>query len=235
MPLLLKQVLSHPYFWMSLFGLVSILFLVKRKYLIAMAAAFISIVFLGVSTPIGSVWLLNQSKSLYPISPEYCKLGKKRGTILLPGGVYQEGKQKYLSHWSLRRAELVKDLANEGLTESVFIPGGNQLEGEKLKQYLESDLSLMFEIGEGSQSTYGNFLEIIESLNLEKEYWLVTSFWHYPRASRIAKKMGIKICPVVTDLLQPKGVFYHRDAHWQGKIAIHELIATYYYYVLQRI
>jgi len=236
MPLLIKQIVSHPYFWMGVFFLLAIWLRNKRKKRLSITFFITAFLFLLVSTPVGSVWLLNQADAFYPEPFVNCDQNQIRDTILLPGGVYKDKNVERLSHWSIERAKLAIALEKNQLTNLVIIPGGYRDEGEKLGHYLLSkDSNTNFTIGVGSANTYENFIEIKHKLDADKEYWLVTSRWHYPRAARIANKLGINVCPMVTQPLVAKGFLYHRDAHWQGKIAIHEMLATFLYYVLGRI
>lgn len=233
--LIFKQTISHPYFWVGIFLIMSIFSYLKGKKNSMFVSMFLSVFFVTLCTPIVSFWGLESLRYLNPISDAQCSNGRAKNAILLPGGTHISGGEVLLNSWSMQRADLISSLSSRHQLIGVTIPGGYLGEGDLLREYLKQKLDIDIQVGVGSSNTAGNFEEVGDSLEEGQYYWLVTSYWHYLRSSLVASKLGIKVCPVLTQSLQPSGWFYHRDAHWNGKAFVHEYIAIVYYWLLGKV
>ncbi len=233
--LVFKQIISHPYFWMGIFLLMSFFFYLRKRRSGLWISIFISIFFALLCTPIISFWGLESLKHFTPLEDERCSNDIARDVILLPGGTHISNGEVKLNNWSMQRADLIVKLSESNAVEDVIVPGGYSGEGVLLEAYLNQKIDLNIHVGVGSSNTAGNFEEISEFLEKGKRYWLVTSYWHYMRSYLVASKQGIKVCPVLTQGFQPSIWLYHRDAHWDGKAFLHEYIAIIYYWLIGKI
>ena len=233
--LIFKQIISHPYFWMGIFLLISIFFYLKGKKTRMIISICLSVFFATLCTPIISYWGLESLKYFSPISDEQCTNSTVKDVILLPGGTHISDGDIKLNTWSMQRANLIFKLSENKALSRVIIPGGYLGEGGLLKTYLNRKLDLSIHVGMGSSNTAGNFEEISDFLVKGRQYWLVTSYWHYIRSYLVASKLGVNVCPVLTQGIEPSYWLYHRDAHWNGKAFMHEYIAIVYYWLLGKI
>jgi uncharacterized SAM-binding protein YcdF (DUF218 family) len=233
--LIIKQVISHPYFWVCIFLLLSIFGYLKGNKNKMYLSLFLSLLFASLCTPIISYWALESLSSLKPSLSAQCKNGEAKEAILLPGGAHVSNDVIKLNSLSVDRANLVFRLSKNNMLAGVILPGGYLNEGNLLASYLSSKIKSDIHIGAGSSNTAGNFEEIRDVLVEGQYYWLVTSYWHYRRASLVASKLGVKVCPVLTQGSIPDFWSYDKYAHWNGKAFIHEYLAIAYYWVLGEI
>ena len=231
----LKFIISHPAFWVIIFISISILFKLMNKKYLAVFSILLASMFVGTMTPLGSAYLLRGIVYLNPVELKICKGANIRSLILLPGGVYSKNGSIKLNSWSKRRADHAIKIIIKNSIKELIIPGGDQYEGRMLKKYIDFNNVPSILVGPGSRTTYENFIELEPYLNKQDVYLLTTSFWHYARAARVAKKLGYRVCPAPTKVIDPVGILYGKDIHWQGKAALHEIIALFYYKFANRI
>jgi len=162
--------------------------------------------------------------------------------ILLPGGLSwrREDNGEKLSDWSIERANRVVELSKESALDQVVLPGGlgrgNNSEAGLLKRYLQKKINVQAYVVAGSSTnTYENLKTLIPILNDQASYYLVTSYWHMPRAKRVASKLSIMVCPVMTRIEMSWNLVPSFEAHWHSKAAIHEWLGLAWYWIKGKI
>ena len=240
-----KELVQMPIFWLVisvcmvciclLFGTVkqSVLFLLVTLFW------FLSITPIGASMWLGSLILIDGTNS-------DCNKKYINALIILPGGLSwrpNDGEDK-LSDWSIDRAERAIELLNGNIVTQVILPGGigkgAYTEAELLKRYIESEVNditsdITFDISGSSFNTYENLDTIRAILKEETHYYLVTSYWHMPRAKRVAEKLSIKVCPIVTEFEIKWSLIPSFEAHWHSKAAMHEWLGLVWYRIKEKI
>lgn len=225
----------HPIAWI-IYGLL-IVFLVSRiksKKLTAISAVFF-ILFVSSMTPTGSSFWIESIPYLTATHRYECGEIQDQKAILLPGGfVYMSG-QRRMTQWSENRVIAMAEAVKQGRIGEIIIPGGywagKKLEGERLKEELQTRIgtALSTYVGSGSTSTNGNFSELKAMVDGESEYVLYTSNWHAFRAIRIAKKHGIQACFVPIKSIKEVDSFV--SSSWRLKAAVREYMAIVWYWL----
>ncbi len=192
---------------------------------------------LGASLWLGSLTMLNARVN------ESCSVNKNlTSVILLPGGLSwrPEDSDEKLSSWSIERADRVVELSKESVFDQVMLPGGLgagiNSEAELLKIYLKNKIDIKkYVIAGKSNNTFENLETLMPLLNNQHPYYLVTSYWHMPRAKGVADKMSLIICPVVTMRKINWSLIPGLEAHWHTKAAIHEWLGLVWYRIKGKI
>ena len=192
---------------------------------------------LGASLWLGSLAILNSRDD------EDCSKNESlTSVILLPGGLSwrPEDAGEKLSNWSIERAARVVELSKESVLEQIILPGGLgagiNSEAELLKKYLQKKIDIKkYVIAEKSNSTFENLETLMSVLNKQHTYYLVTSYWHMPRAKGVADKLSLIICPIMTTNEINWSLMPSLEAHWHTKAAIHEWLGLAWYKIKGKI
>lgn len=195
----------------------------------------LSITPLGSSLFLGSLGLINNRADV-------CVRKDVNSLILMPGGLSWrptiDGGQ--LSDWSITRADRALEILRVKHNTQVILPGGlgrgQYSEAELLKKYIQSKLDISnVLIGKKSKNTFENLETLMPMISKDKPYFLVTSYWHMPRAKSVADKLSIITCPVVTKIEIDWSLIPSYEAHWHSKAALHEWIGLVWYKVKGKI
>jgi uncharacterized SAM-binding protein YcdF (DUF218 family) len=192
---------------------------------------------LGASLWLGSLTMMNES-----VAGSCLKNENSNSVILLPGGLSwrPEDKGEKLSDWSIKRANRVVELSKESVLEQVILPGGlgsgSNSEAELLKKYLQNRIDIKkYLIAEKSNNTFENLETLMSLLNNQRPYYLVTSYWHMPRAKGVADKLSLITCPIITMNQINWSLMPSLEAHWHSKAAMHEWLGLAWYRIKGKI
>lgn len=235
----LRFLVEYPFTWVVLALLLSILFywLKKETYGFILSAITVSMAFS--ITPTGTKWWLNSIPRVLVPDRQYCQESAIDEAILLPGGVVFVGETISLTNWSKHRLAVTKQLIESSQIEKLIIPGGSRfqgkLEGHYINDRLRSDINkfINVEVGTGSHSTYGNFIELESFVDKDRIYSLITSEWHAYRSVEVAKKLGFKVCPIAIPNVHEKQKL--KEYPWKFKAAVREYLAVAFYQIQGRI
>lgn len=236
-----KELIQMPVFWLIISVCIVSICLLFFTFKQSVLFLFITLFWFLSITPIGaSVWL--GSLMLIDSTNNNCNEQDISTLIILPGGLSwrpNDGEDK-LSDWSIDRAERAIKLLEDNKVTQVILPGGigkgAYTEAELLKIYIESEVNdITFDISGSSFNTYENLETIRAILKEETHYYLVTSYWHMPRAKRVAEKLSIKVCPIVTEFDMKWSLIPSFEAHWHSKAAMHEWLGLAWYRIKEKI
>ena len=236
-----KELVQMPIFWLVISVCMVCICLLFGTVKQSVLFLFVTFFWYLSITPIGaSVWL--GSLMLIDATNNDCNEKDISALIILPGGLSwrpSDGEDK-LSAWSIDRAERAIELLEDNVVTQVILPGGigkgAYTEAELMKRYIESEvIGINFDISGSSFSTYENLETIRPILKEETHYYLVTSYWHMPRAKRVAEKLSIKVCPIVTGFEMKWSLIPSFEAHWHSKTAMHEWIGLVWYSLKEKI
>ncbi|MBL4796362.1 MAG: YdcF family protein [Oleispira sp.] len=236
-----KELVQMPIFWLVISVCMLFIYLlfgtVKQSALFLFVTFFwyLSITPLGTSMWLGSLILIDGTNN-------DCIKKDINALIILPGGLSwrpNDGEDK-LSDWSIDRAKRALELLKDNNVTQVILPGGigkgAYTEAELLKRYIESEVNdINFDISGSSFNTYENLETIRAILKKQAYYYLVTSYWHMPRAKRVAEKLSIKVCPIVTEFDMKWSLIPSFEAHWHSKAAMHEWLGLAWYRIKGKI
>jgi uncharacterized SAM-binding protein YcdF (DUF218 family) len=238
-----KAVVQTPMFWLLISICCSIfcyIYLQSRGivFLISICIFWIfSVTPLGASFWLGSLTLMDDDVAGYCSESEILT-----SVILLPGGLSwrPEDNGEKLSDWSIERARRVVELSKESVLEQVILPGGLGFgvnsEAELLKRYLQENTTIKkYLIAEKSNNTFENIETLMSLLDKQRPYYLVTSYWHMPRAKGVADKLSLRTCPVMTMNTINWSLIPSLEAHWNTRAAIHEWLGLAWYRIKGKI
>lgn len=235
----LKFIAEYPVTWLVFLSILTLLFFLKNYKTMSLLSGALILPLAVSITPLGSSIWLNSLTKIDSTGSESCAGSNIDSAILLPGGVVYVGGKPTLTRWSKERVGAVNEYIHEGKIKEVLIPGGavtnNKNEASYLVDSLSSNMLKPIRVisGPGSNSTYGNFIELQAMIDRRKTYYLFTSRWHLYRALKVAEKIGIKICPV--KIVATNKSLEINEHPWLFKAAIREYLAISFYFLKGRI
>ena len=238
-----KIVLQTPIFWLLISICCSIFSYLYFQPKIFILSIFICIFWILSLTPLGASLWLGSLTIINENAEDHCSENERlTSVILLPGGLSwrpRDGGEK-LSDWSIKRANRVVELSNENVLDQVILPGGLgtgiNSEAELLKKYLKNKIDVnKYAIAGQSNNTFENIETLLPLLDKQTPYYLVTSYWHMPRAKGVAGKLSLVTCPVMTMNKINWSLIPSLEAHWNTKAAIHEWLGLAWYRIKGRI
>ena len=231
---------GYPLTWFLLLLTISIISYYFKYTKITILSLIVLIVFALSLTRNGSSIWLNSISVITKVSTLQCKKDHSESAILLPGGVvYLRSGKRVMTSWSELRVNAISEDINKGVITYLYIPGGSHSgktnEGLRLKSEIikRIKIDIKIEVGEGSDSTFENFRELLPLIDKNKRYALYTSDWHMYRAFKVAKKMNINICPIIIKHTEKE--LDYTASLWKLKAAIREYIAIIWYAIKGRI
>jgi len=238
-----KIAIQTPIFWLMISIFFSIIcyicFQTKVFTFSVLICAFwlFSLTPLGASLWLGSLTIMNSS------AEDYCSGNESlTSVILLPGGLSwrREDDGEKLSDWSIERANRVVELSKESVLDQVVLPGGLEnginSEAKLLKRYLKNKIDIdEYVLAGKSNNTFENLETLMSLLNNQRPYYLVTSYWHMPRAKRVANKLLLITCPVMTIKEINWSLIPSLKANWHTKAAMHEWLGLVWYRIKGKI
>jgi uncharacterized SAM-binding protein YcdF (DUF218 family) len=238
-----KIAIQTPMFWLLISIFLSIICYFYFQPKVFTFSVFMCVFWLFSLTPLGASLWLGSLTLLNARDDGDCSKNKKLSSvILLPGGLSwraEDGGEK-LSDWSIERANRVVELSRKGVLEQVVLPGGLGIginsEAELLKKYLKNIIDIKRYVVAGrSDTTFENIKTLMPLLNKQNSYYLVTSYWHMPRAKGVADKLSLITCPVMTGNKMNWSLIPSFEAHWHSKAAMHEWMGLAWYRIKGKI
>ena len=122
----------------------------------------------------------------------------------------------------------------------MVLPGGLEnginSEAKLLKRYLKNKIDIdEYVLAGKSNNTFENLETLMPLLSNKHPYYLVTSYWHMPRAKRVADKLLLMTCPIMTMRKINWSLIPSLEAHWHTKAAIHEWLGLAWYRIKGKI
>lgn len=236
--------ISYPVTWIILLIIiVPITLYLKHKIIAAIFIIFFTTVSFSLTDNGSKLWM-DSIAIVTNVEGLKCHLTKTKSAILLPGGVvWMNDGSRMMTSWSEERVQALSEDINEGKISRVIIPGGHASgelnEGLRIKKEIENRLkndskkSIKIQVGEGSQSTFENFIELLPLLDKDMDYWLYTSSWHMYRSFYAAKKRDISVCPVI--IVNKYEQENKNSSFWRLKVAVKEYAAIIWYVIKGKI
>jgi uncharacterized SAM-binding protein YcdF (DUF218 family) len=238
-----KIAIQTPIFWLLISIFLSIICYFYFQPKVFTFSVVMCVFWLFSLTPLGaSLWLGSLTLLNTRVDGDCSKNKILSSAILLPGGLSwlaENGGEK-LSDWSIERANVVVELSRKGVLDQVVLPGGLgsgiNSEAELLKKYLKNIIDIKrYVIAGKSDTTFENIKTLMPLLNKQHPYYLVTSYWHMPRAKRVADKLSLITCPMMTINKISWSLIPSFEAHWHTKAAIHEWLGLAWYRIKGKI
>lgn len=224
--------------------LLSVILSRKLKTLKRLIILQIVVIYL-LTIPVTSHYLFRFLETIPALTPEQIKQSKAEVIVVLAGGIKPYKKEYhgpdvgYFTQQRLRYAAWLHKKTNL----PMVVVGGIEKEGiteaELMEQLLKYEYVVKGNIfvEQESQNTFQNSLNTwkILSQNHFKQFYLVTSAFHMPRALRVFREHHEGVIPA------PMG-FYHNSMDflpgdfmpdskslWKNYLALHEIIGFYWY------